>query len=211
MAPAAMTVRAIGATDMVGMTLLTNGKVTTAVFTDPIAPDVDRSQYDSGHGPCLLSFETGQTVRVPSTNRDRRFRAFSRACLQHGILSTLSMPLVVADETLGAMNLYARRSDAFSAADEEATSRFSTQAAVVLANAQVHHRSVTLNEQLRTAIVSREVIDLARGIIMGATGCSADDAFNRLVDESQHTNIKLRDVAAGIVDRAVKRPPTPRP
>ena len=207
---ARMTVRAIDPAEMVGITLLADGKVTTAVFTDPVAPDVDRSQYETGEGPCLLSFQTGETVRVPSTNRDRRFRAFSRACLEHGILSTLSMPLVVADETLGALNLYARRSDAFTTDDEAVTSRFAVQAAVVLANAQTHRRSVALNEQLGTAIVSREVIDLARGIIVGATGCSPEEAFNRLVEESQHTNIKLREVAAGIVDRALKRPPAPR-
>jgi AmiR/NasT family two-component response regulator len=64
---------------------------------------------------------------------------------------------------------------------------------------------VNLSDQLRQALVSRESIDLARGIIIGATGCTADEAFQRLVEESQHTNTKLRDLATEMVRRATRR------
>jgi GAF domain-containing protein len=200
-----LTVDAIGPTNMVGLTLLVDGEVSTAVFTNSDAPEIDQTQYDTGSGPCVESFETGRVVAVTSTARDRRYPEFSRSCVEHGIASTLSLPLMVGDRTFGAMNMYATRPDAFSDDDEIAALRFATQASVVLANAQTFERSVTLADQLRTALTSRESFDLARGIIIGSTGCSADEAFQRLVDESQHTNVKLRDVAAGIVSRATRR------
>jgi GAF domain-containing protein len=202
---ATMTAEAIVAADLVGMTLLVNNKITTAVFTDPEAAEIDQAQYVSGDGPCVESFRTGRKVAIPSTSDDRRFRVFSQVCVDHGIWSTLSMPMSAGERRLGAMNLYSRRPHAFSAGDELAAERFATHASVVLANAQIYEESVTLSTQLRTAMQSRTTIDLARGIIMASTGCTVDEAFQRLVDESQHTNIKLREVAARIVDQAARR------
>jgi AmiR/NasT family two-component response regulator len=52
---------------------------------------------------------------------------------------------------------------------------------------------------LRRAMESRAVIEQAKGIVMGATGCDAKAAFQVLVRQSQHENRKLRDVAEELV------------
>jgi PAS domain S-box-containing protein len=44
-------------------------------------------------------------------------------------------------------------------------------------------------------VKSRAVIEQAKGALIAAHGISADQAFDRLVQRSQHTNIKLRDIA----------------
>jgi hypothetical protein len=53
--------------------------------------------------------------------------------------------------------------------------------------------------QLRQAMRSRPVIDQARGMIMAWGTCSADEAWRVLLRLSQHTNTKLRVVAACLV------------
>ncbi|MFD5589825.1 ANTAR domain-containing protein [Streptomyces griseorubiginosus] len=55
------------------------------------------------------------------------------------------------------------------------------------------------NEQLGRALVSRAVIDQARGMVMALAPCSSERAWNLLVDVSQRCNVKLRDVAAAPV------------
>ncbi|MGW0632890.1 ANTAR domain-containing protein [Streptomyces sp. NPDC002758] len=55
------------------------------------------------------------------------------------------------------------------------------------------------NKQLEQALVSRAVIDQARGMVMALAPCSSGRAWDLLVDVSQHCNIKLRDVAAALV------------
>ncbi|MFG2344734.1 ANTAR domain-containing protein [Streptomyces phaeochromogenes] len=55
------------------------------------------------------------------------------------------------------------------------------------------------NEQLSQALVSRSVIDQARGMAMVLAPCSGDRSWDLLVDVSQHSNVKLRDVAAALV------------
>jgi AmiR/NasT family two-component response regulator len=55
------------------------------------------------------------------------------------------------------------------------------------------------NEQLGRALVSRAVIDQARGMVMALAPCTSERAWDLLVDVSQRCNIKLRDVAAALV------------
>ena len=58
---------------------------------------------------------------------------------------------------------------------------------------------------LRRALETRGVIEQAKGIIIGATGCDADHAFRMLVSQSQHQNRKLHDIAAELVASKVRR------
>jgi AmiR/NasT family two-component response regulator len=60
-------------------------------------------------------------------------------------------------------------------------------------------------EQLKRALDSRTVIDQAIGIVRSRSGCSAEEAFDRLTRMSQGDNVKLRVVAEQLVDEAVKR------
>lgn len=54
--------------------------------------------------------------------------------------------------------------------------------------------------QLRRAMQTREVIDLARGILMAAFTLSSEEAWNVLVMTSQNTNTKLHRAAQQLVD-----------
>ncbi|GAA2614655.1 ANTAR domain-containing protein [Streptomyces axinellae] len=49
---------------------------------------------------------------------------------------------------------------------------------------------------LRHALESHPVIDRARGMLMALGPCTADEAWEVLVEVSQHTNTKLRQIAA---------------
>ncbi|MER6688170.1 ANTAR domain-containing protein [Streptomyces minutiscleroticus] len=69
-------------------------------------------------------------------------------------------------------------------------------------------------EQLQSALASRAVIDQAVGVIIAQRHLDPDDAFQVLVELSQRTNTKLRDVATALVHRttaAPAAPPAPSP
>lgn len=53
--------------------------------------------------------------------------------------------------------------------------------------------------QLRRAMQTRPVIDLARGVLMATFGLSAEDAWKVLISVSQNTNTKLHHVADNLV------------
>jgi len=116
--------------------------------------------------------------------------------------SSLSLPLRVADESLGAMNLYARVPDGFSDDDESIGVELAATASIVLANASAYWQAAQLGEQLSEAMRSRAVIEQAKGILMARSPeLTADEAFGMLRHASQRENVKLRDIAQRIVDR----------
>ncbi|MFH8469958.1 ANTAR domain-containing protein [Streptomyces sp. NPDC017991] len=53
--------------------------------------------------------------------------------------------------------------------------------------------------QLQEALVRRPVIDMARGVLMAVWSCTVDEAWELLVDVSQHSNTKLHDVADAVL------------
>jgi GAF domain-containing protein len=136
---------------------------------------------------------------MESAHRCELWPEFARACLERGILSTLSLPLTHRDARLGAMNMYARAEMPWDDETVEFASLFAEQASIVLANAQAYWNARTLSDQLTESMQSRAVIEQAKGIIMGSMRCTAEQAFEHLQRQSQHTNTKLRDVAQSIV------------
>jgi GAF domain-containing protein len=191
--------------DMAGITMLVEGRPTTAVFSDPDAPRIDAHQYAGSGGPCLTAFETNQPVRIGSVPDDERWPEFTHVAGDFGIRSTLSLPLSTPGKAWGALNLYASTHNAFGVEQEQIGAEFAEQAAVVLANARVHQDAQELNENLHQALKSRATIDYAIGILMAQSGHTSDEAFGLLVRASQRQNRKLRVIAAEVVDRALKR------
>jgi GAF domain-containing protein len=192
--------------DMVGITMLVEGRTRTAVFTDDTAPQIDAAQYETGIGPCLDAFRHQQVFRIDDMEKDHQWPPFSEAAAAEGIQSSLSLPLLARHEGVGALNFYSRTSAAFSEEDVEVGLQFATQAAIVLANAQAYWDVRQLAENMAEAMKSRAIIEQAKGILMGAQRCSADEAFQILVRASQRENRKLREIAQEIVARTAGRP-----
>ncbi len=206
-----ITTEAMPAAAMAGITMLAeDGKPRTSVFTDPDAPEIDIAQYESGRGPCLDSWRETRVVRLDTMAEQAttRYPEFARAAQAHGIESSLSLPLVAADQGLGALNLYARVPHGFADADEAIGVDLAAAASIVLANASAYWEAAQLSEQLSEAMRSRAVIEQAKGILMARSPeLTAEDAFGLLRQASQRENVKLREIAQRIVDR---RPSTLR-
>ena len=92
---AELTGRAIPASDHVGITLLVDGTLKTSVFTHPDLPDIDRAQYRTGDGPCIEAYRTGTPYLIRSTLQPGRWQQFRDSAARHGVLSTLSLPLML--------------------------------------------------------------------------------------------------------------------
>lgn len=186
-----------------GITLLEREGPRTAVATSEAALRVDSFQYDSEEGgPCLEAYRQQQVFRIESTADDQRWPGFCQSAAAAGIKSTLSLPLVVGGDGIGALNIYCRRASGFSPADEVMGASFASYASVALVNARVYWRTQRLATQLEEALSTRGVIEQAKGIIITRQGCSADQAFQLLVEISQRSHIKLHDVARDLVARA---------
>lgn len=110
---AEITLDAIQSAAIAGMTMLgEDGQPTTAIYTNPESPEIDAAQYREGKGPCLDAWREKRVFRVGRVEDcEREYPAFAAACMEHGMRSTLSLPMISGDVAVGAMNLYAHVPD----------------------------------------------------------------------------------------------------
>jgi hypothetical protein len=179
-----------------------DGRPTTAVYTDPDSPAIDAAQYRDGKGPCLDAWRHNAVFRVDRVEDCAgEYPGFAAACLEHRVLSTLSLPMSAGEVAVGAVNLYSRRPVGFGEDDESVGCDLAAAGGAVLANVSAYWTAFELGQHLNEAMVSRAVIEQAKGMLMATTpGVSADDAFDMLRRASQRENVKLREVARRIVE-----------
>ncbi len=193
-------VRAIPACGAAGVTLFEHDQLTTAAASGPLVQRIDEHQYASDEGPCLESLRTGEVRRSPSLQAETRWPKFRGPAVDDGVVSCLSLPLVIGNHgTGGVLNLYSENQP-FEETDEQIGRRFMGPASVAVANARAFAKAQAVIDQLQEALQSRDVIGQAKGIIQAREGCGPDEAFERLRDISQYRNIKLRDLAKAVVE-----------
>jgi GAF domain-containing protein len=199
---------ALAGGDEGGITLLTAEGPGTAVATSDIALRTDRSQYDAeSGGPCLDAYRRQVVLRIDSTATDLRWPEFAGTASSEGLGSTLSVPLVVGGDGLGALNIYCRRENGFLAADERLAAVLGSCASVAVANARAFWRVARLAEQLQEALSLRGAIDQATGILIAQHCCSAEHAFHLLATAAQQNRLTLPEVARDLIERTSEQEP----
>ena len=207
---AAFAVRAIPGADGAGVTLLrldrSDNMVAALASSAPFVAEIDEIQYVTLHeGPCITAALERRTVRSGSLGGEKMWPRFGPRVGRLGVHSALSLPLLLPDQVVGAINVYAHGKDVFDEHAAELGELFAKPAAVAVHNAQILADALSLTVQLQTALKTRPVIDQAIGLIRGRTGRSVEDAFTHLRKMSQAEHRKLADVAQQIVDEAVRR------
>ena len=176
-----------------GISIATGTRVTSHATSDDVPRTVDAIQSETQEGPCVDAIREHQVFLTGSLSREERWPHFAhRAHAETGVESILSLRLFADGDTMGSLNLYSTQPDAFNDQDVAVGSVFAAHAAVALASA---HRKANLESKALT----RDVIGMAKGIIMARQNVSEDEAFDVLRRASQRMNVKLRELAARVV------------
>jgi hypothetical protein len=154
---------------------------------------VDALQTETGEGPCLDAVYREKTVRVPDMASETRWPKFARRAAEAGAGSMLSFQLWVEGDNLGALNLYGHEPHAFTEESEHVGLLFVSHAAVAMAGAQKV-------DQLEEGMATRDLIGQAKGVLIERYKISGQVAFALLVRASQQRHVKLRELAAELVE-----------
>lgn len=177
-----------------GITLTRNAKhVETPATTHHWPLLLDKIQQRHLEGPCLTAAWDEQTVHVRDLETDDRFPNYRRDALaETPIRSIMAFQLFIADESLGALNIYAEEPNAFG--DESRTLGL-----IFAAHSSVAWNSARQESQFQKALASRDVIGQAKGMIMERYRVDAVQAFELLRKLSQNSNVPLTAVASDLV------------
>lgn len=187
------------------ITVMQDGRYRTSNSTGPDALAIDEAQYQESAGPCLEAMRASRQLDVTVQEQHDEWPRFAEEATGSGIAGVLSTPLVRApDQVVGALNIYGRETG-FEPRDRRTAELIGELAAILVGRSLALLDSSRLNDQLRQALATREIIGEAKGILMESQSCDRDQAFDVLRRASQRENRKLRDVAEDLVQRVEAR------
>ncbi len=201
-------VETVAGCETASVTLFERGAYRTAASTAESASAVDRAQYVAGEGPCLDAVEA--PVVYVRAFPDLRWPTLGSRPVELGVCAAASYRLAsagsprVADPartaTTGSLNIYGSTPDAFSAEAQQIglilAAHASLAAAVVRERSHLHDQT----QQLGEALISRDVIGQAKGILMERLKLTPEQAFDALRHSSKRLNEKLRTVASTLAE-----------
>ena len=202
-------VNTVSGCQMASVTLSAHGAYETAATTHPAATAVDREQYDTDEGPCLdavevpivyaRSFPDPRWPRLGS--RPTQLGAHSAACFGLGTATAASAGIA------GSLNTYGGEPDAYSNEARQIGLILAAHASTAAAAVRERAALLTLAETLNQALLSRDVIGQAKGILMERLKVPPEDAFDLLRTASNQLNQKLHLVAATLTETGALAPP----
>jgi GAF domain-containing protein len=193
--------RGVPGAESVSTTMLRGEKPLTAAYYGEMALHADELQYDEGYGPCMDAGRGGVVLRIDDVLTEQRWPKYVARVREQGVRSSLSVPLPFQGNSIGALNIYSSRPEAFVSEESLHAGREVAEAiAIAVVNAEAHHRLGEQARNLQIAMQTRAVIEQAKGVLMAQRRVGEEEAFEILRDASQRYNRKLRDIAVGIVE-----------
>ena len=178
-----------------GATMMTvrDGQVITPAFSNLDALGADEAQHATGEGPCLTAMRGEETIFIDDLDAEERWPQWRERVSELGWRSMVGLRLFMADDTLGALDLYSRQPGGFDGHSRALGMVFASHASVAI-------KAAVSEAGLEQALQTRDVIGQAKGVLMEREKLTGQQAFDRLRRLSSDHNIKLRDLAEDIAN-----------
>ncbi len=161
-------------------------------------------QLQRDQGPCLDCYRSGLPVNVPDlmANADR-WPLFTEAALASGYRSVHAVPLRLRQQVVGALNLFGAQIGGLSETASRLAQALADMATITILQERLLRESEELAEQLKVALVSRVVLEQAKGVLSERGGLTLEEAYQVLRGYCRDRNLKLRDTCEGIIGGTV--------
>jgi GAF domain/ANTAR domain len=200
------------AVDAAAISLVFDGaNAATLGSSGPPARIYDELQFTLGEGPCLDSVAHRAPVLVVdlANPNDARWPAYGPAMLAHQIRGVYAMPVLVAGEYVGALDLFSAepgRLRTEQLAGAVAAAELAAIPVLDLMNADLHAAVSDPNSDAWAELntLSRAEVSQATGMVMAQLGIDAAEALVRLRAHAYATDRGAIDVARDILDRRLR-------
>lgn len=184
-----------------------------AVLAASSHPDLARLiqvEVDSGRGPDFVALDRpAEPVSCADTLAEERWPEYAAAALLAGVRCSLSFAYQ-ADSRAVSLTLFGARPRSIDPRRAQPAEMLGALGGAVLDAVSVYDGVRRTATQLKDAAASRAVVDQAKGMLMHALGCSADEALEHMRQTSQQRNVRAIDVAKEIVESGGRRQPPAR-
>jgi GAF domain-containing protein len=192
--------------DGAGLTLVhADGPPRWVAATDAAMELLQQVQHDFGEGPYLQAYAQDRAVVVQDLGAAPVWVRLAAVVGQLRVLAVLSVPIRLAGQPVGTLDVYSSQPRAWTTHELEALGEFAAVAGELV------HTSVALAArelevaQLRQALTSRVWIEQAKGVLAATQGVSPEEAFGQLRLRARASSRKLAEVAQEVVQDAQRQ------
>jgi hypothetical protein len=153
----------------------------------------------NGAGPELAALAAGTPVSCADTVAEDRWPGYAQAALARGVRCSVTLAHVSGAAAV-TLSLFGARPRVLDPDQLPLAELLVAVGGAVIGNMSSYTDAERTALQLREAAESRALVDQAKGILMHALGCSADQAFERMREISQQHSLKVTEVARRIID-----------
>ena len=183
-----------------GVTMAEEGHLRFVTAVSQASRELERNQEEQQAGPCREAYETGAVVRVTDVRKESaRWPEFSATATRLSVAGVAGIPMRLADQIIGALNLYSPEPREWSDVDIAVAGVLADVATSYVVNASKLRQQEQLSEQLQEALESRVVIEQAKGITASRHSVTIDAAYQLIRGHARSNNASLRVVAEAIV------------
>lgn len=154
---------------------------------------------EAWHGPIFEAVRYREPRRVEDAETEPRWPGFRERMRSAGFRSCLALPLPAHRQPAVGCTLFSGRPNQFTQHVMDLVLLFALHAGTTFDNAALYDRSRQLVDHLHAALVTRDMIGQAKGLLISRYSCDSEAAFTRLRQASQQHNLKLRDLAAELL------------
>lgn len=191
--------QAAGADIDCALTLRRRKRTATVAGSSDKAILLDHIEQALGQGPCLDALDQGKPLLLDDVATDVSWPEYSQALAAEGCHSALGVPMDLGETSEAVLNFFASKPGLFTPAVIDEAAAFAHVAGSTLRLAIRIETVEQLNADLKTAMATRTVIDLASGAIMAQNRCTQEEAFKLITKASSHRNEKVHKVATDII------------
>ena len=114
---------------------------------------------------------------------------------KEGIVSLVSVPMMVKDRAIGVINSYTKTEHTFRQEEIDILQAVANQAAVAIENTHLSEEILAAKE----ALESRKLVERAKGILMKELAVSEDDAYRKIHKKSMDLRKTMKEIAEAII------------
>jgi hypothetical protein len=179
-------------------TIWRNDEIVGIAATHPDPAELAEEELRTGRGPLTTAAFGGASVSCPDTLAETRWPEWSEEALRRGVRSSVHLVRQIPPITL-VLALFGVRPMVLEADAVPMAEMLAQIGSTVFANTLAYDQAQRTATQLKDSVAARAVTDQAKGILMHALGCDAEEALQYLRRESQRRHLKVTEVAARII------------
>lgn len=176
----------------------THLRVVAATSADVVLKE--ELQIQQSQGPGVDAVATGRWVAADDLATDTRWSDYRRQVLELGCSAVAAAPMTLDSATVGAMTIYASSCHEWQPDERRVAQTLADLATGYIVNVRDVHGAQETAKRLQGALRSTVVIEQAKGILVERFALDPASAFEKLRRYSRDRNLKVHDVARGIVD-----------